>query len=87
MPFVKSSLELMYDYLLAEFGFIVYAPKMILEYSVKTEGFGDIYEIFYPQWLWLALNFMSVAIFKITIYSKLHIFRNLHFLKKVKKIK
>ena len=49
MPFVKSSLELMYDYLLAEFGFIVYAPKMILEYSVKTEGFGDIYEIFYPQ--------------------------------------
>jgi len=49
MPIFKSSLELMYDYFLAEVGFVVYAPKIIFEYGFKTEGFSEIYELFYPQ--------------------------------------
>jgi len=38
-----------YDYFLADFGFMVYAPRLVFEYKARTEGFKELYELIFPQ--------------------------------------
>ncbi len=45
---VKDILEFFRDNIKADVGFMIYAPKGIVTFNFKTEGFKQLYEIFMP---------------------------------------
>jgi len=47
-PIIKRILNYFYEFIIADVGLLIYHPKLSIDIAFKTEGFKELYEIFFP---------------------------------------